>query len=73
MNRRCYCCGRKLKKDRFKYLELNALTNRFYDPDKHPVAASESQGLFVFGLDCARAVEGYQKAAHEAAFKGGEP
>lgn len=47
----CHRCGKKHLK-RGVHLELNTITNRFHTPGLVP--RGESQGLFWFGLTCAR-------------------
>lgn len=50
----CEYCGRKLNPDRIKWLELNCKTGQWSDPDRITVPGNESQGLFPFGIACAR-------------------
>lgn len=52
---RCTNCGKDLKGE-FVYLELNSFTGLYVDPDKLKIVSQESQGVFPFGKDCARAI-----------------
>jgi hypothetical protein len=51
-----YCeeCGRVLEESKIVWLELNNKTSRYHKPGE--VKASESQGCFPFGTDCAENV-----------------
>lgn len=50
----CERCEQQLDPSQIKWLELNASTGKFSDPEKEPVPDGESQGCFSFGSRCAK-------------------
>jgi hypothetical protein len=59
MDQYCTKCGKKLNKKTLVMLELNWKTNEYSDPAK-PLASEDSQGLFPFGKDCAKALTSHK-------------
>ncbi len=54
MNEYCERCGEKLNPKTLVELELSQETGLFTNPGQIP--REESQGCFVFGINCAKAV-----------------
>lgn len=51
---RCHRCEQPLKPENEVWLELHMRTGVYSDPKKVAIAPDDSQGLFVFGAQCAR-------------------
>lgn len=52
----CQRCGEELDPTTMAELELNTHTGLYSDPAKGPLPQEDSQGLFSFGIACAKAV-----------------
>ena len=50
----CERCGQDLNPALAIWLELNALTGKYSDPNVKPVPEGRSQGCFPFGSCCAK-------------------
>ena len=52
----CERCGKKIDEDNLIWLELSFKTGRYSPEGATGLPATESQGYFPFGADCAAAV-----------------